>query len=338
MILFITIYPLFNCIYGSDINALHSLQEIGGDVNRTWELTQNREPERKSQGGYRVGVNVDLVMVFTSVSDKKGRFISGLEKESFLLYEDGALQDITSFSQIDIPITIGIVIDLSGSMEGKIEQVNRAARAFIQASNPNDQIFLVGFNDEVELLRGFTNDVDEITDALENALTMGGTALYDAIYLGVEEANKGDKSKQAVVIITDGEDKDSVYSLKELIDFVQESDVQIFNIGFIDETPSKSLFGSWFKTDAEKARDALERISTESGGKAYFPEEITDIHSIVSEIATELRNQYSIGYFSSNEKRDGSWRRIVVKIDKNTVVEPQIRHRLGYYAPEDSGQ
>ena len=248
------------------------------------------------------------------------------------------MQEIAYFSQVDIPITIGIVVDLSASMQDKIEQVNKAARAFIQASNPNDQIFLIGFDDTVELLQGFTGDVDEITDALDNAIVSGGTALYDAVYLGVEEAHKGNRDKKALVVITDGEDQDSFYTLKNLVSFVQESDVQIFNIGFLDEIPDKRLFSKWFKTDTEKARDALIRFSEESGGKAYFPEDIVDIHGIVSEIASELRNQYSIGYFSSNEKRDGSWRRVVVKLNSKAIPNPIIRHRSGYYAPKDSNQ
>lgn len=330
--LIVFILLLFINIYASDINVLGLTSEsASADGTKPADGQENGEKSID----YKVGVEVDLVMVYTSVFDKEGRFVSGLKKEDFNVYEDGDKQEITSFSQIDLPVTIGIILDLSGSMEGKMEQVNRAARAFVQASNPNDQIFLVGFNDEVDLLRGFTSDVDEITDALENSVTMGGTVLYDAIYLGVEEAHRGAKSKKAIIVITDGEDKDSVYSLNELVTFIQSSDVQVYNVGFIDETSSKSLFSGWFKTDEEKARDALKRISEESGGKAYFPEEISEIHGIVAEIAAELRNQYSIGYFSSNEKRDGSWRRIVVKVDKNSVKNPQIRHRRGYFAPKD---
>jgi len=327
-------FYLISSIFPYDFQAIHSVSQAYQESSPAEEASEgSRSP--KQNKGYKVGITVDLVMIYVSVFDKNGHFVSGLEKEKFKLFEDGAAQETTYFSQVDLPITLGITLDLSGSMEGKIDQVNKAARAFIEASNPNDQIFLIGFNDQVELLKGFTSDIDEISDALENAFVMGGTALYDAIYLGVEEAHRGDKSKKAIIVITDGEDKDSTYSLEEIISFVQESDVQIFNIGFLDEIPSRSLFGRWFKSDEEKARDALRRISKESGGEAYFPANITDIHGIVSEIASELRNQYSIGYFSKNDKRDGSWRRVVVKLDTDAVEAPQIRHRLGYYAPKE---
>ncbi|MEJ2110509.1 MAG: VWA domain-containing protein [Acidobacteriota bacterium] len=325
----------FIVIYGTDVLASHLNAFLGSDITGKHHFIQSDGSENET-GGYKIGIKVDLIMMYTSVFDKKGRFIKGLQKDDFSVYEDGTTQEITYFSQVDLPVTIGIVLDLSGSMEGKMEQVNRAARAFVQASNPNDQIFLIGFNDEVELLHGFTNDVDEITDALENAITMGGTALYDAVYLGVTEAHKGNRSKKALIVITDGEDKDSYYSLKELVASVQESDVQVFNIGFLDELPKKSLFGGWFKTDAEKARDALIRVSEESGGKAFFPDRVPDIHGIVSEIALELRNQYSIGYFSSNPERDGSWRRVVIKLnEKEGISDPELRYRRGYYAPKE---
>jgi Ca-activated chloride channel family protein len=332
--LFIIIYCLFTNNYAEIIQALPSAKDTDRSSPEKQQSAQKGDSSEQ-KGGYKVGVNVDLVMMYASVFDQKDRFISGLKKEDFTLYEDGAKQEIAYFSQIDIPVTIGIVLDLSGSMEGKMEQVNRAARAFIQSSNPKDQVFLIGFNDEVDLLQGFTSDIDEISDALENAVTMGGTALYDAVHLGVEEARKGDKSKKALVVISDGEDKDSFYSLKDLVSFVQESDVQIFDIGFLDKVQSKTLFGGWFKTDAEKARDALMRISEESGGKAYFPEEVSDIHNIVSEIAAELRHQYSIGYFSSNADRDGSWRRVMIRLDTKAVSDPQLRYRRGYYAPKE---
>ena len=331
----ITFFLYLSISYASDINEIHSITSTVRSQNLKQDFFIEQQSEEKGPG-YRVGVQVDLVMMYTSVFDKKDHFVKGLKKEDFNLYEDGTRQEIDYFSQVEIPVSMGIVLDLSGSMNDKIEQVNKAARAFIQASNPDDQVFLIGFNDESELLQGFTSDVDEITDALENATTMGGTVLYDAIYLGVEEAHKGNRNKKALVVITDGVDKDSKFTtLKELVTFVQESDVQIFNIGFLDEIPSKSLFGRFIKSDEEKAREALNRISEESGGKAYFPDKVTDIHDIVSEIAEELRNQYSIGFFSSNEKRDGSWRRVVIKLNNNKVSDPKIRHRLGYYAPKE---
>ncbi len=331
---FFTFSPYLKTIYASNNKPIH-LASNPQQSPLSEQKFQDDSRSKEKVRGFSVGVNVDLVMMYTSVFDKNGRFISGLEKEHFKVYEDGVSQQISSFSQEDIPISMGIIIDTSSSMDDKIEQVNRAAHAFIQANNRQDEVFLVGFNDEVELLQPFTNDIDEITDALENAVITGGTALYDAIFLGVQEAGRGQKSKKAIVVITDGEDRDSVYSLNELVASIQESEVQIFMVGFLGEIPKRSLFGRWTKSPAEKGRDALERIAEGTGGRAYFPEDISEIHNIVSEIAHELRNQYSIGYVSNNHDRDGSWRRVVIRLDPDAVSDPELRYRRGYYAPKD---
>jgi Ca-activated chloride channel family protein len=291
-------------------------------------------PER----GYTIGVNVDLVLMYTSVFDKSGHFVAGLKKDNFKLFEDGVQQTLTSFSQEDVPISLGILLDLSGSMKPKFEQVNKAALAFIRASNPHDQVFLIGFNDEVELLQDYTSDIDEISDALENTIATGGTALYDAIYLGTQKAHTGSRPKKAIVVITDGEDRDSYYKLDELLAKVQESDVQVFAVGFLDEIPDKGFFGRWSKTAPEKARDALLKICEETGGKAFFPTRLTDIHSIITEIATDLRSQYSLAYFSSNSARDGSFRRVKIELNGQGTANINARYRRGYYAPKAAGK
>jgi VWFA-related protein len=294
------------------------------------KIPQEAPPQAK---GFTIGVNVDLVLMYTSVFDKMGHFVAGLKKENFKLFEDGVQQTLLSFSQEDVPVSMGILMDLSGSMRGKSDQVNKAALAFIRASNPRDQVFLIGFNDEVELLQDFTSDIDEITDALDNTIVTGGTALYDAVYLGIQKAHAGIKPKKAVVVITDGEDRDSYYKLDELLAKVQESDVQVFSVGLLDEVPDKGFFGHWSKTAPEKARDVLLRISEETGGKAYFPNRLTDIHTIVAEIANDLRNQYSLAYLSSNAARDGSFRRVKIELN-GQGSNINVRYRRGYYAPK----
>ncbi len=296
--------------------------------------TTLQEPKEKKGGSYTVGVNVDLVVLHASVYDKKGHFVSGLKKENFKVYEDGILQQMTAFSQEDIPVSMGILLDLSGSMRSKMNQVNRAALAFIKASNPQDQVFLIGFNDEAELLLDFTNDIDEIIDALENIIVAGGTALYDAIYLGVQKAQTGSEGKKAIIVITDGEDKDSYYSLDELLDKVQEADVQTYCVGILSPAPQRSLFGTWSESIPEKARDVLEKVAEETGGKAFLLQNLEDLNLIVSQIASELRNQYSIGYISSNVVRDGSWRQVKIELDMADASNNKVRYRRGYYAPK----
>ncbi|MDR0842850.1 MAG: VWA domain-containing protein [Acidobacteriota bacterium] len=282
--------------------------------------------------GFRVGVKVDLVSLYASVVDKDNHFAPGLDKSRFRILEDGVEQTIESFSQEDVPVSMGILLDLSGSMLGKIGQVNRAALAFIQAGNPDDEFFLIGFNDEVELLQDYTDDHDEIQDALENTVVAGKTHLYDAIYLGVEKAHKGTNPKRTAVVITDGNDDTSFYRLKELVAKIQESDVQVFCIGFLDEVPKKNIFGRWSSSEAKKYYDALVSISEETGGKAFFPRDATETHGIVAEIARDLRSQYSFGYISSNSTRDGAFRKVKIEL-AGKKSDLQIRHRRGYFAP-----
>ena len=158
---------------------------------------ESKSPQGEKTKDFRIGVNVDLVVIHTSITDKNGMFVTGLKKDHFRLFEDNIAQTIQSFSQEDVPVSLGIVLDTSGSMRDKIDRVNQAALAFIKASNPDDEEFLIGFNSEVELLEDFTSDIDLISDTLNNTIVTGGTALYDAIYLAVQKAQTGSKPKKA---------------------------------------------------------------------------------------------------------------------------------------------
>jgi len=303
-------------------------QEQPSAENRTSGYDSDGLPE------FRIGVKVDLVMLYASVVDKNNHFVSGLEQNRFRVIEDGVEQKVEFFTHESVPVSMGIVLDLSGSMRGKIEQVNRAALAFLKASAPGDEFFLIGFNDDVELLQDYTNDIDEISDALENTVVAGKTHLYDAIYLGVEKAQAGTRSKKALVVITDGNDDTSYYSLKELIAKIQETDVQVFCIGLLDELPRRSIFGRWSNSETKRYHDALVRISEETGGNAFFPQGTSEIRGIVDEIASDLRGQYSIGYFSSNLARDGAFRTVKIELTEKKNEGMKIRHRRGYFAPE----
>ena len=346
--------PSFNC--ARSFNRLNlsailllffTFWAVGAHPQNNDEPQQNRKKPTKpvlesvapqesqeNSKGFKIGVSVDLVLMYATVFDSKGQFMGGLKQDNFRIYEDGIQQSINSFSQEDVPITMGILIDLSLSMRRKIDQVNKAALAFIRASNPQDQVFLIGFNESAELLQDFTSDIDEISDSLENAAVMGSTAIYDAVYLGVQKAHTGSKPKKAIVVITDGEDRESFYSLSELLSKVQEADVQVFCIGFLGEIPKKGLFGGWSKSVPEKAHDALQKISEETGGKAFFPTNTSELPAIVSEIATELRSQYAIGYYSSNDARDGSFRRVKIELNGARTADGVVRYRRGYFAPK----
>ena len=331
-LLILAIYFLLINVYPQ--NTQDKLEQKKTSQAQTESAPQRAVKSAINKSGFKIGVSVDVVLLYASVVDKNGKFIRGLEKEDFRLYEDGVEQEILSFTQEDIPVSMGILLDLSGSMRGvKHEHLKKAAQAFIQASNPQDEVFLIGFNDDVELLLDYTNDIDEITDALENTTTTGATTLYDAVYLGVQKAQAGTKTKKAVVVISDGQDSDSYYSIDELVAKIRELDVQVFCVGILEEKPEKTFFGNYKDSDLGKSYEALKHISKETGANAFFPYKIEDIHPIVAEIATELRSQYSISYMSSNTSRDGTFRRIKVAFkDKNDDVS--LRYRRGYYAPK----
>jgi VWFA-related protein len=281
------------------------------------------------------GVDVNLVLLHTSVFDKAGKFVEGLRKEDFSVYEDRVQQTITTFNQEDLPVTIGLLIDTSGSMKNKIDAVTKAALLLVQASNPQDEAFIISFNTEATLLEEFTNDINDLKESLDNILVGGGTALYDAIYLGVKKAQEGHKQKKALVVITDGEDRDSQYKLSEVIDKIRESDVQVYTIGFLEPERKEGLFESRSNRKIRnKARADLELVAEETGGKSVFPQQISEVNEVVKTIAHELRNQYSIGYYSTNQKKDGSWRPVRVTLRPELAAKYKVRARSGYYAPK----
>ena len=272
---------------------------------------------------FRVKVAVKLVSIYASVFDKKNHFVSGLDRSRFRVFEDGVEQKIESFSQEDVPVSMGIVLDLSSSMQGIIKQVKQSALTFLQAGKPSDEVFLVGFNSNVDLLHDYTGNTNSIRAALEQATLGNGTALYDAIYLSVKKAQSGVKPKKALIIISDGDDHNSHYSLKNMLDKVIESDVQVFCIG---------LFDVAYIQDASGVMSILERISKETGGKAFFPANTSKLDGIVEEIARELRGQYSIGYSSSNAANDGKFRKVKIELTGKNPDGIKIRHRNGYFA------
>ncbi|MBI1745505.1 MAG: VWA domain-containing protein [Acidobacteria bacterium] len=281
------------------------------------------------------GVDVNLVVLNTSVFDQGGKFVSGLRKQDFSVFEDRVEQKIDSFKQEDLPVSMGILLDTSGSMKSKMEAVGKAALLLVQASNPEDEVFIITFNSEAELLEDYTSDIDDLKEALDNITVGGGTALFDAVQLGVEKAQKGRKLKKAIVVITDGEDKDSRYTLKQVLDKIKESDVQVHTIGLLDPEEKRGLFeGIFNKSEREKARGALEKLAEETGGKSVFPRQTSEVKAIVESIAHELRNQYSIGYFSSNERKDGAWRAVKVAVNGQNGGRYKVRTRSGYYAPK----
>ena len=277
---------------------------------------------------FRVGVDVKLVSLYASVYDKKNRFVSGLDKSRFRILENGIEQKIESFAQEDVPVSMGIVIDFSGSMRGIIGQVKQAASTFLQLCKPSDEFFLVGFNDIVYLMHDYTSNINEISTVLKNTTPRGNTSLYDAVYMSVKKAESGAKPKKALIVISDGADNRSYYTLKDMLNKIQETDVQVFCIGLF----AGNAQSAYAQQGAVDVISILERISKETGGKAFFPSNTSKLGGVVDEIARELRGQYSFGYFSSNTTSDGAFRTIKIEMTGKNNEGIKIRHRNGYFA------
>jgi VWFA-related protein len=280
-----------------------------------------------SQGPGKISLNVNLVVLHTSVVDDRGKFVEGLAQDNFRVYEDKIEQKLSIFKREDIPVSMGLVIDNSGSMRDKRPRVNEAALTLVQNSNPQDEAFVVNFNDDfyLDLDKDFSSSIPELKEALERIDARGSTALYDAIIGSLDHLKKGNKEKKVLLIVTDGEDNTSRNSLEKTIREIQKTDTVIYTIG---------LLGQESKKNAKTAKRALMEIAQASGGVAYFPENVEDVHAICEQVAHDIRHQYTLAYYPSNTAKDGTFR--TVHVD---VIPPRghgkltARTRNGYYAP-----
>jgi Ca-activated chloride channel homolog len=284
----------------------------------------NQDPNR--QGG-SIRVDVNLVVLHTTVLDDRGKFVDGLKQENFRVFEDKAEQKLSVFKREDVPVSMGLVIDNSGSMRDKRARVNEAALTLVQGSNPQDEAFVVNFNDDyyLDLDKDFTSSIPELKEALERIDARGSTALYDAVIGSIDHLKKGHKDKKVLLVVTDGEDNVSRNSLERTLRELQRSNVVIYAIG---------LFSDEDKKNRKKAMRALKDISAASGGVAFFPENVDDVHNICDQVARDIRNQYTLGYYPTNTKKDGTFR--TVQVD---IIPPRgkgklaARTRNGYFAP-----
>ena len=280
-----------------------------------------------SQAGGKIKLDVNLVVLHTAVLDDRGKFVDGLTQDAFRVYEDKVEQKLSIFKREDIPVSMGLVIDNSGSMRDKRPRVNEAALTLVQASNPQDEAFVVNFNDDfyLDLDKDFSSSIPELKEALERIDARGSTALYDAIIGSLDHLKKGHKEKKVLLIVTDGEDNTSRNSLEKAVKEIQKTDTVIYTIGLLSQESKKS---------AKNARKALVAIAQASGGIAYFPENVEDVHSICEQVAHDIRHQYTLAYYPSNTAKDGTYR--AVHVD---VIPPRghgkltARTRNGYYAP-----
>ena len=279
---------------------------------------------------------VNQVVIYTSVYNSSSQLVSGLTGDDFQVYEDKVKQEIISFAQTDIPSSIGIVLDSSGSMRNKIGKVEQALELFLSFDNSQNEMFLIRFDDEVELEEDFTRDIEDIKDSISNVIIKGGTALYDAIHLSAEKVSEGQEPRKILLVFTDGEDKDSYYELEELVDKVEETDCIIFIVAFLDTELSedKGFFGL-FKSKKQKVRQDISSLTDSTGGKAFFPKQVEELDPIFRQIAIELKNQYRMSYIPSNEEKNGTWRRINVKVKDAEEKGLKVRAKKGYFSDGD---
>jgi Ca-activated chloride channel family protein len=278
-----------------------------------------------------IKVDVNLVVLHTTVLDDRGRFAEGLKQDNFRVLEDKVEQKLAVFKREDVPVSMGLVIDNSGSMRDKRPRVNEAALTLVQTSNPSDEAFVVNFNDDfyLDLDKDFTNSIPELKEALERIDSRGSTALYDAIIGSLDHLKKASRDKRVLLVVTDGEDNTSHNTLDKAIKEVQKTDTVIYTIGLLSEESKKN---------SKRAKKALEQLAQASGGLAFFPENVDDVHNICEQVARDIRNQYTLAYYPSNTKRDGSYRSVQVE-----VIPPRGRGKLvartrnGYYAPGSAG-
>jgi Ca-activated chloride channel family protein len=287
---------------------------------------QNSQAEPSHQGGFTIRASVDLVVLRATVRDGKGAPVAGLGKEDFQVFEDKVPQQIEFFSHEDVPVTVGLVIDNSGSMRSKRSDVINAALAFARSSNPEDQVFVVNFNEHVSMgLPGnvpFTGNQEQLESALSRNKANGLTALYDAVAVALEQLKKGKWDKKVLILISDGGDNASRHKLAEIVTMVNQSSAIIYTMGIFDAN------------DDDRNPRMLKQLSRISGGESFFPESLQKILPICQQIAHDIRNQYTISYAPANRKSDGTYRAIEVKARKtSTRGRLIVSTRAGYSAP-----
>lgn len=287
--------------------------------------------QRLRGGMFTMRQNVDEVVLNCTVVDSRGRLVNNLTQDNFKVWEDNVPQAITFFQHADVPVSMGILVDNSGSMRDKLPAVREAALDLVRASNPQDEAFIVNFSDEAYLDQGFTSDITRMEQALAHVQARGGTALYDAVVASADELAKQAKNpRQVLLIITDGDDDASTLNLQQAIRRVQDlHGPEIYSIGLLYNDSGD---------EARTARKALELLSQETGGLAYFPRSLRSVDEIAEEVARDIRNQYSIGYHPKQPFSRGGYRTVRMEASAPGQGRLTVRTRTGYYAKTSAGQ
>jgi Ca-activated chloride channel homolog len=273
--------------------------------------------------------DVDIALVNVTVTDPYNRLVTGLEPDNFRVFEDNTEQEVVAFSSEDVPISIGVIFDLSGSMSNKIAKAREAAIQFFKTANPADEFFMVSFNERAELTSAFTNSVEDLQNRMLATSPKGRTALLDAIYLGLSQMRGAHNAKRALLILSDGGDNHSRYNESDIKRLVKEADTQLYAIGIFDPLGNRN------RTPEElNGPSLLTDITDMTGGRVFSVERLEDLPDIATKIGMELRNQYVLGYHPSNKAHDARWRKIKVKLRAPKGLPPlNVFAKTGYYAP-----
>jgi Ca-activated chloride channel family protein len=287
------------------------------------QAKDNQDKELNDQGVFVFRKDVDEVLLYATVVDDKQHIVTNLDRSAFTVFEDGKPQNIISFHHVDIPVAMGIVIDNSGSMKEKRNKVNQAALNLVRSSNPRDEVCIVNFNDEYYLDQDFTNDLLKLKEALEKINPQGGTSLYDAVVASAEHLRRFARlEKKILFVVTDGEDNASSETLEQAVKHLQEENgPSVYAIGILGD-----------EEHPKRARKALEIIAQRTGGIAFFPKTLDEVDAISRSVASDIRNQYAIGYKPTNARANGGFRQIQVETKAKGHGKMTVRTKSGYYA------
>jgi len=281
------------------------------------------------QTPFRAGI--DLVSLNVTVTDGTARYVTDLATDDFSVFEDGVKQDVTFFNHTNLPIALALLLDTSASMESKLPTAQEAAIGFAKKLRQQDLAEVVDFDSRVVVLQPFTSDLRELEQAIRKTSAGGSTSLYNAVYIALKDLKKvvakrsDDIRRQAIIVLSDGEDTSSLLPFEEVLDLAKRSETAIYSIGLrAGESASTSTKGF------REAEFVLRQFSQETGGRSFFPNQLSDLTNVYGQIADELSSQYTVGYISRNAKRDGSWRRVIVRVNKPNLT---ARTKQGYFAP-----
>jgi VWFA-related protein len=302
--------------------------EQAGQTEQAEESAPTQQDQNVDEGRYQFRVTVDLISLNVTVTDARNRFITDLGRDDFRVFEDGVHQDLSVFSQEDLPLRMILLLDSSASMEEKIGSAQQAAIRFVGEMKDDDLTEVIEFASKAHIIQAFTGDTEKLSEAILRTQAGGTTSLYNALYIALKDLSRrrSDIRRQAIVVLSDGEDTSSLVTFEQVLELTKETDVTIYTISLRREGAQK---GKYFS----EAEHVLKKLAEETGGQWFFPGHMDELESTYARISRELKSQYNIGYFSNNTRRDGTWRRVVVQTASDEGL--LVRTKLGYYAPRN---